>query len=132
MNLDAPNPSGEDPWDPRSVLAASHRSSGSSGSKILKKGQNRNRPRKEYADVAREIVLYYYKVRSMHMLQREFLDAGIDGFLSLCVDIGREITNKLEDMELYNNWADCAEHIQWLDELVTRNTTNVVMELIFN
>ena len=30
-------------------------------------------------------------------------------------------------MELYNNWADYAEHIQWLDELVTRNTTNVVV-----
>ena len=36
-------------------------------------------------------------------------------------------TDKLEDTELYNNWADYAEHIQWLDELVTRNTTNVVV-----
>ena len=62
----------------------------------------------------------------MQMLQREFLDAGVDGFLNLCADIGREITDKLEDTELYNNWADYAEHIQWLDELVTRNTTNVV------
>ena len=43
----------------------------------------------------------------------------VDGFLSLCADIRREIRDKLEDMELYNNWADYAEHIQWLDELVT-------------
>ena len=55
------------------------------------------------------------------------MDGGVDGFLSLCADIGREITDKLEDTELYNNWADYAEHIQWLDELVTRNTTNVVV-----
>ena len=55
------------------------------------------------------------------------MDGGVDGFLSLCADIGREITDKLEDTELYNNWVDYAEHIQWLDELVTRNTTNVVV-----
>ena len=68
VDLDAPNPSGEDPWDPRSVPAALHRSSGSSGSKKLKKGQNPNRPRKDYADAAQEIVLHYYKVRSIQML----------------------------------------------------------------
>ena len=39
----------------------------------------------------------------MQMLQREFLDGGVDGFLSLCADIGREIMVKLEDTELYNN-----------------------------
>ena len=61
IGLDAPNPSGEDPWDPRSVLAALYRSSGSSGSKKPKKAQNPNRPGKECADAAREIVLHYYK-----------------------------------------------------------------------
>ena len=99
VHLDAPNPSDEDPWDPRSVPAASHRSSGSSGSKKPKKGQNSNHPGKDYADAAQEIILHYYKVRSMQMLKREFLDHGVDGFLSLCVDIGREITDKLEDTE---------------------------------
>ena len=61
------------------------------------------------------------------MLHWEFLDGGIDGFVNLCADIGREITVKLEQTKLYNNWMDYAEHIQWLDELVTRNTTNVVL-----
>ena len=55
------------------------------------------------------------------------MDGGLDGFLSLCADIGWEIIDKLEETELYNNWADYAEHIQWLDKLVTRNTTNVVV-----
>ena len=64
-NLDAPNPSSEDPWDPRSVPTTSHRSS---GSMKPKKAQNPNSPGKEYADAAREIVLHYYKVRSMEML----------------------------------------------------------------
>ena len=106
---------------------ASIRSSGSSGSKKPKKARNPNRLGKEYADAAREIVLYYYKVRSLEMLHREFLDGGIDGFVSLCAGIGREITDKLEETELYNNWTDYAEHIQWLDKLVIQNTTNVVV-----
>ena len=65
VDLDAPNPSGEDLWDPRSIPAPSHRLSGSSRSKKPKKAQNPNHPGKEYADGAREIVLYYYKVWSM-------------------------------------------------------------------
>ena len=103
VDLDASNPSGEDPWDPRSVSVASHRSSRSSRSKKPKKAQNPNCPGKEYADAAREIVLHYYKVRSMEMLQREFLDGGVDGFLSLCTNIEQEITEKLEETKLYNN-----------------------------
>ena len=68
VDLDASNASSEDPWDPRLVPAASHRSNGSSGSKKPKKAQNPNRPGKEYADATREIVLHYYKMRSMQML----------------------------------------------------------------
>ena len=127
VDLDAPNPYSEDAWDTKLVPAASHRSSGSSGSKKPKKARNPNRPGKEYVDAAREIVLHYYKVRLLEMSHHEFLDSGVDGFVSLCADIGREITDKLEETELYNNWADYTEHIQWLDELVTRNTTNVVV-----
>ena len=103
VDLDAPNPSSEDPWDTRLIPAASIPSSGSSGSKKPKKARNPNRPGKEYANAAREIVLHYYKVRSLEMLHREFLDGDVDGFVNLCVDIGREITEKLEQTELYNN-----------------------------
>ena len=127
VDVDAPNLSSEDLWDTRSVFAASIRSSGSSGSKKPKKTRNPDRLGKEYADAAREIVLHYYNVRSLEMLHREFLDGGVDGFVSLCADIRQKITDKLEQTELYNNWVDYAEHIQWLDELVTRNTTNVVV-----
>ena len=42
-------------------------------------------------------------MRSLEMLHQEFLDGGVDGFVSMCADIGREITDKLEEMELYNN-----------------------------
>ena len=127
IDLDAPNLSSEDLWNTRSVLAALIPSSGSNGSKKPKKARNPNCPGKEYADAAQEIVLHYYKMRSLEMLHWEFLDGGVAGFVNLCVDIGREIMDKLEQTELYNNWADYSEHIQWLDELVTRNTTNVVL-----
>ena len=99
IDLDAPNPSSEDAWDTRSVSTALMRSSGSSGSKKPKKARNPNCPGKEYADATREIVLHYYKVRSLEMLHREFLDGGVDGFVSLCADIGREIIDKLEETE---------------------------------
>ena len=89
VDLDAPYPFGEDPWNTRLVHAASIRSSGSSGSKMPKKARNPNRPKKEYADEAREIVLHYYKVQSLEMLHWEFLDGGVDGFVSLCIDIGQ-------------------------------------------
>ena len=45
------------------------------------------------------------------MLHQEFLDGGVDGFVSMCANIGLEITDKLEETKLYNNWADHAEHI---------------------
>ena len=61
------------------------------------------------------------------MLNWEFLDNGFDGFVNLCTNLGREITGKLDEFELYNNWTNFFEHIQWLDEIVTQNTTNVVM-----
>ena len=60
VDLDAPNPSSEDPWDTRSIPVTSIPLTGSSGSKKPKKARNLNRPGKEYADAAREIVLHYY------------------------------------------------------------------------
>ena len=68
VDLDTPNTSNEDLWDTRSVPMASIPSTRSSGSKKPKKTRNPNRPGKEYADAAREIVLHYYKVRSLEML----------------------------------------------------------------
>ena len=62
------------------------------------------------------------------MLNREFLDNSFNGFENLCTDLGQEIMDKLDESELYNNWTDFFKHIQWLDEIVTRNTTNVVVE----
>ena len=61
------------------------------------------------------------------MLNWEFLDNGFNGFVNLCANLKWEITDRLDESELYNNWTDFFKHIQWLDEIVTRNTTNVVM-----
>ena len=38
------------------------------------------------------------------MLHWQFLDGGVDGFVNLCADIVWEITDKLEETKLYNNW----------------------------
>ena len=53
------------------------------------------------------------------MLNGGFLDNGFDDFVNLCVDLLQEITDKLDESELYNNWTNLFEHIQWLDEIVT-------------
>ena len=64
-------------------------------------------------------MLQYYKVRSLEMLNREFLDNGFDGFVNLYADLRREVTDRLDEFELYNNWTNFFEHIQWLDEIET-------------
>ena len=61
------------------------------------------------------------------MLNQEFLDNGFDGIVNLCPDLGQEITDILDESELHNNWTNFFKHIWWLDEIVTRNTTNVVV-----
>ena len=62
VDLDAPNPSSEDPWDTRLYPTSSNPSIASSGSKNSKKVKNPNWPRKEYGDTTRKYVLQYYKV----------------------------------------------------------------------
>ena len=127
INLDAPTLSSKDPWDTRSFAASSNPSTSSGGSKKPKKATNPNQLGKEYGYATWEYVLQYYKVRLLEMLNWEFLNNGFDGFVNLCAYLGREITDRLDESELYNNWIDFFKHIQWLDEIVTRNEINVFM-----
>ena len=128
VDLDAATPSSKDPWDTRLLTTSSNPLTSSEGSKKPKKARNLNRRGKEYGDATREYVLRYHKRQSLEMLNREFLDNGFNGIVNLCANLGQEITDRLDESKLYNNWTHFFEHIHWLDEIVTWNTTNVVVE----
>ena len=51
-----------------------------------KKARIPNRQGNEYGDATQDYVLQYYKVQSLKMLNREFLDNGFDRFVNLCVE----------------------------------------------
>ena len=127
VDRNAPTPSNEDLWDMRSLTTSSNPSTSLEGSKKPKKVRNPNRLGKEYMDATREYVLRYYRRRSLEMLNQEFLDNGFDGFVNLCTNLRQEITDILDESKLYNNWTNFFKHIHWLDEIVTQNTTNVVV-----
>ena len=111
VDRNAPTPSSEDPWDKRLLSTSSNLSTSSGGSKKPKKARNPNQPGKKYRDATREYVLQYYKRRLLEMLNWEFLDNGFDGFVNLCANLGREITDRLDESKLYNNWTNFFEYI---------------------
>ena len=44
----------------------------------------------------------YYAHRSMDMLEHNFLDGGMDGYLELCKDLCREFMRELDDSKKFN------------------------------
>ncbi len=120
----APNPGAT------SGTASTDPSSGSSGKKRARRNkaqvENPNWPKTTYTAFTRGIVMRFYAARSMGMLKRTYIENGKDGFVALCGDLGRELVDRLEESELYNNWADYFDCHKWLDQIVTTNTANVV------
>jgi hypothetical protein len=68
----------------------------------------------------------YYAHRDMDMLERSFLDNGLDGYVDLCKELCNEFMNACDTSEHCNNYLDYWDHVKWLDTVVTINTTNVV------
>jgi hypothetical protein len=68
----------------------------------------------------------YYVHRDMHMLERTFLDNGLDGYVALCKELCYEFMKACDTSEQFNNYLDYKDHVKWLDTIVTINTTNVV------
>jgi hypothetical protein len=70
----------------------------------------------------------YYAHRDMDMLERTFLDNGLDGYVALCKELCCEFMKACDTSEQFNNYLDYWDHVKWLDTVVTINTTNVVKE----
>jgi hypothetical protein len=74
----------------------------------------------------RLVAMKYYAHKSMDMLECNFLDGGMDGYMELCKDLYREFMKELDDFEKFNNYLDYWENVKWLDHIVTTNTNNAV------
>ena len=88
--------------------------------------KNPGYPPREYTSFARPIAMKFYAHRSMDMLERTYLDQGLDGFVLLCKDLCKELMKEFDQSELYNNYLDYWDHVKWLDQITTTNTNNVV------
>jgi hypothetical protein len=88
--------------------------------------KNPGYPPREYTAFARPVVMRYYAHRDMDMLERTFLDNGLDGYVALCKDLCRKFMEACDTSEQFNNYLDYWDHVKWLDTIVTINITNVV------
>jgi hypothetical protein len=88
--------------------------------------KNPGYPPREYTAFVRPVAMRYYIHRGMDMLERTFLDNGLDGYVDLCKDLCREFMEACDTSEQYNNYLDYWDHVKSLYTIVTINTTNVV------
>jgi hypothetical protein len=90
------------------------------------KKKNPQWPPTEYTQFVRPVAMKYYAHRSMDMLERNFLDGGMDGYVELCKDLCCEYMKALDEFEKFNNYLEFWEHGKWLEHIVTTNTNNVI------
>jgi hypothetical protein len=50
----------------------------------------------------------------------------MDGYVELYKDLCRKFMRSFDESKKYNNYLDYWDHVKWLDNIVTINTTNVV------
>jgi hypothetical protein len=88
--------------------------------------KNPGYPPRGYTAFARPVAMRYYAHRDMDMLERTFLDNGLDGYVDLCKDLCHEFMEACDTSEQFNNYLDYWDYVKWLDTIVTINTTNFV------
>jgi hypothetical protein len=88
--------------------------------------KNPSYPPRGYMAFVRPVAMRYYAHRGMDMLERTFLNNGLDGYVALCKDLCKKFMKACDDSKKFNNYLDYWDHVKWLDTVVTINTTNVV------
>jgi hypothetical protein len=95
--------------------------------KVFAYERNPNYLPKEYGHFVRKVVLDYYNVKTVGVLQRTFIDHGADGLMSLQLELNARL-------ELYNNYdKDFWDHGRWMDQQIISSTSNILhsFECIF-
>jgi hypothetical protein len=80
--------------------------------KVFVHERNPNYPSKEYGHFVRKVVLQYYNKKILDTLKRMFIDHGVDGLMSLLLELNSVITNALARLELYNNYDRNFENME--------------------
>jgi hypothetical protein len=96
------------------TLSDSGTGSGSGGPSLSQKQSKRadaneknpGYPPREYMVFARPVAMRFYAHRDMDMLERTFLDNGLDGYVDLCKDLCREFMEACDTSEQFNNYLD--------------------------
>ena len=66
--------------------------------------RNPQYPLREYGHYVRKKILEFYNIKIVGTLEQTYIDHGIDGFMSLQVELNGVITKALKQLELYNNY----------------------------
>jgi hypothetical protein len=82
--------------------------------------------RREHTYFVRPIAMKYYVHRYLKVLEHEFPDTGMDGYVELCKDLCWEFMREFDASKKFNNYLDYWDHMKWLDNIAATNTTNVV------
>jgi hypothetical protein len=61
-------------------------------------------PPKEYGHFIKDTVLEFYNIKTTSVLERTYIDHGIDGLMRIQVELNGIITEALEQPELYKNY----------------------------
>ena len=127
-DLDAPE--AMDEWLPSLVHLTSTPSSSSGGSKGKKKQRASERdptiPPQDYLVFARTVAMDYFRIRSLEMLQRSFLDHGDSGLMRLQEDVERELHRRFSESEEYNNVFTYFGYTPWMARQVVSYTANAI------
>ena len=62
----------------------------------------------------------------MDMLECNFFNGGMDGYVELCKDLCCKYMKALDEFENFNNYLEFWEHGKWLEYIITTNTNNIV------
>ena len=93
---------------PMSSNMQSAPTSTSKGKKMKQKASAHERnpqyPLREYGHYVRKKILEFYNIKIVGTLEQTYIDHGIDGFMSLQVELNGVITKALKQLELYNNY----------------------------
>ena len=75
---------------------------------------------------ARRVAMRYYAYRGMDMLERTFLDNGLDGYVALYKELYCKFMKACDTSEQFDDYLNYLDHVKWLDTILIIDTTTVI------
>ena len=80
-----------------------------------KTSANPNIPGREFLVKNREIVVHFYKIRSLNLLRRLYVEICKEGFHELSDDLYDELEKRFEELEVFSYTDYCLYKDSWID-----------------